>query len=179
MGFPDDSDSKEFTCNAGDLDLITGSGRSPGVGCHVLLQEIFPTQVSHTAGKFFLVWATREGQEGARGHTELWALQPTVLLGPTLGPALRRFLIIKASGCLSSRTLGVSGGSMSLISWRFLTNPPVPSVHFVNTSVVVKLCVEMDLHRRCHSKWIICALQSEWGWFKEWGWLCVAIYKHT
>ena len=32
MGFPDDSDSKEFTCNAGDLDLITGLGRSPGEG---------------------------------------------------------------------------------------------------------------------------------------------------
>ena len=30
MGFPRGSDSKEFACNAGDLGLIPGSGRSPG-----------------------------------------------------------------------------------------------------------------------------------------------------
>ena len=32
MGFPDGSDSKEFACNAGDLGLIPGWGRSPGEG---------------------------------------------------------------------------------------------------------------------------------------------------
>ena len=32
MGFPDGSDSKESTCNAGDLGLIPGLGRSPGEG---------------------------------------------------------------------------------------------------------------------------------------------------
>ena len=32
MGFPGSSDSKEFTCNAGDLDLSPGLGRSPGGG---------------------------------------------------------------------------------------------------------------------------------------------------
>jgi len=32
MGFPGGSDSKESACNAGDLGLITGSGRSPGEG---------------------------------------------------------------------------------------------------------------------------------------------------
>ena len=31
-GFPGSSDSKESTCNAGDLGLIPGSGRSPGEG---------------------------------------------------------------------------------------------------------------------------------------------------
>ena len=31
-GFPAGSDGKEFTCNAGDLGSIHGSGRSPGVG---------------------------------------------------------------------------------------------------------------------------------------------------
>ena len=31
-GFPDGSDSKEATCNAGDLGSIPGSGRSPGEG---------------------------------------------------------------------------------------------------------------------------------------------------
>ena len=30
MGVPGGSDGKESTCNAGDLGLIPGSGRSPG-----------------------------------------------------------------------------------------------------------------------------------------------------
>ena len=33
---------------------------NPGVGFHVLLQEIFPTRVSHIAGRLFTSWATRE-----------------------------------------------------------------------------------------------------------------------
>ena len=32
LGFPGGSDSKESACNAGDLGLITGLGRSPGEG---------------------------------------------------------------------------------------------------------------------------------------------------
>ena len=32
LGFPGGSDSKESACNAGDLGLIPGSGRSPGEG---------------------------------------------------------------------------------------------------------------------------------------------------
>ena len=32
MGFLDDSDSKESACNAGNLGLIPGLGRSPGEG---------------------------------------------------------------------------------------------------------------------------------------------------
>ena len=35
-------------------------GKNTGVGCHALLQGIFPTQVSHIAGGFFMVWVTRE-----------------------------------------------------------------------------------------------------------------------
>ena len=38
MGFPGGSDSKESSCNAGDLGLIPGSGRSPGEGNGCLLQ---------------------------------------------------------------------------------------------------------------------------------------------
>ena len=34
--------------------------QNTGVGSHSLLQGIFPTQVSHIAGRFFTVWATRE-----------------------------------------------------------------------------------------------------------------------
>ena len=37
-GFPGGSDSKESTCNVRDLDLISGSGRSPGGGHGNLLQ---------------------------------------------------------------------------------------------------------------------------------------------
>ena len=40
------------------------SGKNTGVGCHFLLQGIFPTQdqtqVSHSAGRRFTLWATRE-----------------------------------------------------------------------------------------------------------------------
>ena len=32
MDFPGDSDDKESVCSAGYLDLIPGSGRSPGEG---------------------------------------------------------------------------------------------------------------------------------------------------
>jgi len=32
MGFPSGSDGKESACNAGDLSLIPGLGRSPGEG---------------------------------------------------------------------------------------------------------------------------------------------------
>ena len=42
-------------------------GDSPGnnteVGCHALLQEIFSTQVSCIAGRFFTTRTTREAQE--------------------------------------------------------------------------------------------------------------------
>ena len=43
------------------------SGKNTGVGCHALLQGIFPiqgsNQVSGNAGKFFTLWTTREAQE--------------------------------------------------------------------------------------------------------------------
>ena len=41
-------------------------GKNTAVGCHALLQGIFPTQdrtqVSHTAGGFFTILATMEAQ---------------------------------------------------------------------------------------------------------------------
>ena len=42
--------------------------RNTGVSCQALLQGIFPTQgtqVSHIAGRFFTIWATREAQINA------------------------------------------------------------------------------------------------------------------
>ena len=57
-------------CNPVDCSLAGSSvhrifpSKSTGVGCHFLLQEIFPTQglnqVSHIAGGFFTTWTTRE-----------------------------------------------------------------------------------------------------------------------
>ena len=42
MGFPVGSDGKEFTCNAGDLGLIPGLGRSPGVRERLLTPVFWP-----------------------------------------------------------------------------------------------------------------------------------------
>ena len=39
MGCPHGSDSKESACSVGDLDLIPGLGRSPGVGHGNPLQD--------------------------------------------------------------------------------------------------------------------------------------------
>ena len=37
LGFPGSSDSKESVCNAGDLGLVLGWGKSPGEGnCNLL-----------------------------------------------------------------------------------------------------------------------------------------------
>ena len=38
MGLPSGSDGKESACNAGDLGLVPGSGRSPGGGNGNLLR---------------------------------------------------------------------------------------------------------------------------------------------
>ena len=53
QGFPGGSGGKESTCNAGDLGLILGSGRSLGEGNGQLLTPIF------LPGKFHGVWQAR------------------------------------------------------------------------------------------------------------------------
>ena len=45
MGFPGGSHGKESACNAGDLDSIPGSGRSPGEGTDILSVLKRPTQL--------------------------------------------------------------------------------------------------------------------------------------
>ena len=45
-GFPGGSDSKESTCNAGDLGLIPGWGRSPGEGSGYPLQDSWASLVA-------------------------------------------------------------------------------------------------------------------------------------
>ena len=42
MGFPAGSDGKGFTCNAGDLGSVPGSGRSPGEGKGLLTPVLLP-----------------------------------------------------------------------------------------------------------------------------------------
>ena len=42
-------------------------GKDTGMGCHFLLQGIFPTrdetQISHIVGRFFIIWVTKEAGE--------------------------------------------------------------------------------------------------------------------
>ena len=45
-GFPDSSFGKESTCNAGDPDLISGSGRSAGEGTGYPLQYAWASLVA-------------------------------------------------------------------------------------------------------------------------------------
>ena len=42
LGFPGGSDGKGFTCNAGDLGSVPGSGRSPGEGKGLLTPVLLP-----------------------------------------------------------------------------------------------------------------------------------------
>ena len=42
-------------------------GKDTGMGCHFLLQGIFPTQVSRIVGGFFAIWAIGEAQTSS-GH---------------------------------------------------------------------------------------------------------------
>ena len=46
VGFPGGSVGKESTCNAGDLGLISGSGRSAGEGISYLLQYSWASLVA-------------------------------------------------------------------------------------------------------------------------------------
>ena len=46
LGFPDSSVGKEYACNAGDPDLIPGSGRSPGEGIGYPLQYSWASLVA-------------------------------------------------------------------------------------------------------------------------------------
>ena len=45
-GFPDNSVSKKYTCNAGDPSLIPGSGRSPGEGISYPFQYSWASPVA-------------------------------------------------------------------------------------------------------------------------------------
>ena len=57
LGFPGGSDGKESACSAGDLDLICGSGGSPGKGNDYPLQYSCPENSTDTGAW----WATVHG----------------------------------------------------------------------------------------------------------------------
>ena len=65
MGFPGGSDGKESACNAGDLGLILGSGRSPGEGNGDPLQYSYMENSMDRGAK----WATVHGV--AKSWTQL------------------------------------------------------------------------------------------------------------
>ena len=79
MGFPDSSVGKESTCNAEDLGLITGSGRSPGEGTG------YPLQCSWTSPVAQLVKnlpAMRETWAGSWVGKIPWKWQSTPVFWP-------------------------------------------------------------------------------------------------
>ena len=47
LSFPDGSDSKESTCNAGDPSAIPGSGRFPGQGNTLNIQVVSASYLGH------------------------------------------------------------------------------------------------------------------------------------
>ena len=57
MCFPHGSDGKKSVCNAGDLGLIPGSGRSPGEGnCYALQYSCLGTAMDRGAWYFKIDW---------------------------------------------------------------------------------------------------------------------------
>ena len=56
MGFPHSSVGKEFTCSAGDPDLIPGLGRSAGEGIGYLLQYSWASLVAQLVKNLPAMW---------------------------------------------------------------------------------------------------------------------------
>ena len=65
LGFPGGSDSKESTCNAGDLGLIPESGRSPGIGNGYPLKYCLENSMDRGAW-----WATVHGVQRVRHDSD-------------------------------------------------------------------------------------------------------------
>ena len=58
IGFPDSSVGKESSCNAGDPDLIPGSGRSSGEGMGYPLQYSWASLVAQLVKNLPAMWET-------------------------------------------------------------------------------------------------------------------------
>ena len=76
MDFPGGSDSKESVCNAGDLGLIPGSGRSLGEGNSNPLQDSYMKNPMNREAW----WATVHGIERVRYNLVTKSLPPTTVL---------------------------------------------------------------------------------------------------
>ena len=72
-GFPSGSDGKESACNLGDLDLIPGSGRSPGEGNGYPLQN-FCLEISMNRGAWRATspWGCKDTTEKLVLTHSLW-----------------------------------------------------------------------------------------------------------
>ena len=79
-GFPGGSDSKESTCNKGDLGLIPGWGRSPGGG------NGYPLQYSYLGNPTDrgAWWATVHGVAKSQTWLRDWTATITLLISPNL-----------------------------------------------------------------------------------------------
>ena len=58
LGFPGGSDSKESTCNVGDMDLIPGLGSSPGEQIGYPLQYSWASLVAQMVKNLPAMWET-------------------------------------------------------------------------------------------------------------------------
>ena len=84
MGFLGGSDDKEPACNAGDLDLIPGLGRSPGGG--------------HATTSVFLLGESR-GQKSLEGHSP-WGCKESEISAhsPVMTMVVSAFCEVKCLG---------------------------------------------------------------------------------
>ena len=93
-------------------------GKNTGVGCHALLQGIFPprdwTQASSITGRFFTNWAIREAQE----HCSGWLIpSPGDLSKPGIEPGIPSL----QAGSLPAELPGkphISTGSTQILFWK-------------------------------------------------------------
>ena len=79
-------------------------GKNTGAGCHALLQGLFLTEdwngVSYTAGRFFIIWTTREAQFSCSVCVQLFATPWTTVwqaaLSFTISWSLLKFMSIES-----------------------------------------------------------------------------------
>ena len=107
---------------------VNSPGKNTGVCCHVLLQGIFPTQVSHVAGSFFTVWATRKKKkEKFLSRVWLFAIPWTVAYqaSPSMGFSRKEYwsgLLFPLPGGLSDP--GIEPRSLALYADALQSEPP-------------------------------------------------------
>ena len=107
LGFPGGSTGKESTCNAGDLDLIPGLGRSPGEG------QGYPLQDSGLQSSMDSPWDCKESDTTERlslsvslCHLRGWHRPPS-----SCPATLLNHFALAGPGCLPPlETCGSPGG---------------------------------------------------------------------